>query len=464
VTSGPAGCAGIGDSSGRAEASERVRVIGIEVTQWSERSRQPAEVYGADGIQRASECVRFTNSAVANAKVLSKTLPTLEGASILSLARDRWNDVPRCRHHVMSRLSQRNRVLFVSGTVYVRRALQALTQADDFGVSQVSDSLFTFVPPPWLPHSFRPSLNLVLASAQALAIRRILRRLDMETRPIAYAWHPDAVDVVERLDPSLVVYHCYDEVAAFPGDDPGRIRAQEERLLKRADLVFAVSPGLCDRKRVFNPNVRLMRNGVDAVRFSAARSSGTAVPEDIASIKGPIVGCVTRVVPEFFDAGLLCEVFSQRPGWSLVVVGPVSGAQVAGGEALHDLQQLPNVHFLGSRQFERLPGYLKAMDVCLIPYRLTENKRLADPLKVYEYLAAGKPVVSVPLDLADDVRPLVRTGRDAAAWVTAIDEALGERRPDLEDARQAVAFANTWDERVSRISTHILDALEHRHG
>lgn len=389
----------------------------------------------------------------------------LEGLSIVSFARDRWNDVPRCRHHVMSRLAERNRVLFVSRSTYIGKALEAIVRPEiEYGLSQVTPNLFSFVPPPWLPFSYRPWLDAALSTLMVARLGWLFRQLRM-TRPIAYVWHPAAVDLVERLDAQLVVYHCYDEVAAFAGAEPERIRDQERRLLQCADVVFAVSPGLCRRKRAVNPNVFLVRNGVDAARFGAARAPATAVPADIASIKRPVVGCVTRVVPEYFDAGLLRQVFSRRPDWSLVVVGPETGEQAFGRAELRALQALPNVHFLGLRPFDSLPGYLKAMDVCLIPYRLTENKLLADPLKVYEYLAAGKPVVSVPLEeLADDVARLVAVGPDAETWIAAIEDALASDNSERQDARQAVAFANTWDERVRRISTHVLEALARRHG
>jgi glycosyltransferase involved in cell wall biosynthesis len=111
-----------------------------------------------------------------------------------------------------------------------------------------------------------------------------------------------------------------------------------------------------------------------------------------------------------------------------------------------------------------LPSYLKAMDVCTIPYRLTGNTQLADPLKLYEYLAAGKPIVSVPRAFADDVRPFVRTGADADEWVGAIEESLALDSPERQAARQAVAHDNTWDQRIGQISQLIRRALAAREG
>lgn len=388
----------------------------------------------------------------------------LNGIPVLSFARDRWTDVPRCRHHVLSRLAAGRRVLLVSPpATHVRRAVHGLLHGGlaQSGLTQVSHGLFTFEPPPWLPYSSRPALNRPLEGLRASYIRRLLDHLGM-ARPILYVWHPAFIDIVERFEAPLVVYHCYDEYSAFRGANREELEAQEARLLRRADLVFTVTPGLRERRVGLNPQTFVVRNGVDADYFGTALAPGTIVPSDIGSIPRPIIGCVTRVVPEYFDARLLGEVFRRRSGWSLVVIGPESPAHVSGGDDLRELKALPNVHFLGPRRFDSLPAYLKSMDVCLMPYQLTRNIQLGDSLKMYEYLAAGKPIVSVPLDFADDVKPLVRVASGVDEWIAVIEEALTLDSPEFRLARQAVAGDNTWDQRVEQISQLVATALEGR--
>jgi glycosyltransferase involved in cell wall biosynthesis len=396
----------------------------------------------------------------------SRTGAPLNGLSVLSFARDLWTDVPRCRHHVLSRLAPSSRVLFVSPPpTQIRDAARKLRQGglSETGLAQVSPELFTFVPPPWLPYSNRPALNRALEGLRASYLRHLLSRLGMH-QPILYVWHPAFIDMVERFDAPLVIYHCYDEYGAFRGANKEEIKAQEARLLKRADLVFTVSPGLRERRLELNPNTYVVRNGVDADYFAKAQAPETVVAADIASIRRPIIGCISRIVPEYFDAALLREVFRKRPEWSLVVIGPENPPQVSGGEDLQRLKAEPNVHFLGMRPFESLPSYLKAMDVCTIPYRVTGNTEVADPLKLYEYLAAGKPIVSVPREFADDVRPFVYTGAGADGWVAAIEEALAADSPDLRAKRRAVAQENTWDKRIDQISHLAMAALARREG
>ena len=290
----------------------------------------------------------------------------LNGLSILSFARDLWTDVPRCRHHVLSRLAPSSRVLFVSPPpTHIRDVARKLRQGGlaQPGLTQVSPEIFSFVPPAWLPYSNRPTLNRALEGLRALYIRHLLDRLGMH-QPILYVWHPAFIDMVERFDAPLVVYHCYDEYGAFRGANREEIKAQEARLLRRADLVFTVSPGLRERRIDLNPNTFVVRNGVDADYFAKALAPETVVAPDIASIRRPIIGCISRVVPEYFDAALLREVFRRRPEWSLVVIGPESPPQVSGGEDLRAAEGRTQRAFSRSAAV-RVAAVLSESDGCL---------------------------------------------------------------------------------------------------
>jgi glycosyltransferase involved in cell wall biosynthesis len=383
----------------------------------------------------------------------------LEGASIVSFAVDRWTDVPRCRHHVMSRLARRNRVLFTSSPWYVRDALRR-GPAGAPTLTRISDNLHTYTPPRWLPYTYRfPRVDGVMRKLRAAAIEHVLDRLAM-ARPILYIWHPSFADVIGQFDARAVVYHCYDEYAAFGGGtDRSRVAEDEARILRAADVVVTVSEGLYSRKRALNANTHLVRNGVDYALFASAQSPSLEMAVEVRDLPRPVIGCVTRIVPEYFDAELLHNVFSRRPDWSFVVVGPECAISSPGpGSALAALKKLPNVHLLGRRGLTELPSYLKAFDACLIPYVLTENKQLADPLKVYEYLAAGKPVVSKPLAALAPFGDLVSAASTADEWIEAIEHAIHDHSPERVAQRQAIARQNTWDDRVERIARLIAAA------
>jgi glycosyltransferase involved in cell wall biosynthesis len=158
------------------------------------------------------------------------------------------------------------------------------------------------------------------------------------------------------------------------------------------------------------------------------------------------------------DLALLADVAAQRPDWRIELVGPLSYGLDA--DELARLRALPNVHFAGAVPPEQVPAVMAGCDVGLIPYKLNEQTRHVNPLKVYEYLAAGKPVVGTPLPELAQFQPLVRVAGDVDGFVGAVEAALAEGDdPQAVAARLAAAAANTWDVRVERMVGLIGEAL-----
>jgi glycosyltransferase involved in cell wall biosynthesis len=158
------------------------------------------------------------------------------------------------------------------------------------------------------------------------------------------------------------------------------------------------------------------------------------------------------------DLALLGDVATRRPDWTVTLVGPL-GYGLDAGEVAR-LRALPNVHLAGVVAPEQVPAVMAGCDVGLIPYKRNEQTRHVNPLKVYEYLAAGKPVVATPLPELGQFEPLVRLAGDVDGFIAAVEAALAEGdSPQAVTARQAVAAVNTWDVRVERMLALIGEAL-----
>jgi glycosyltransferase involved in cell wall biosynthesis len=155
----------------------------------------------------------------------------------------------------------------------------------------------------------------------------------------------------------------------------------------RSQVVFATTSGSYERQLARNPETHLVRNGADFAHFAHANG---AAPE-LHALSGPVVGFAGNLTSEKVDFDLIEAVARARPEWSVVLVGPAAEDARAG---LERASKLPNVHVLGFRPYDVLPSYVGGFAVGLIPYRTTAYTRNCSPLKVFEYLAAGKAVVA----------------------------------------------------------------------
>jgi len=398
----------------------------------------------------------------------------LEGQDILCFASERWEGVWKNRHQIMSRLARRNRVLFVEPRPYLREVLglskQKLTEVSlsprhlvtPSRLRHVRDGLYVYRPPRWAPLTGRQPLKALTDALRRRHLLRAMARLGMR-HPILWLIRPDQLDVIGRYGERLVLYHVVDEYAAYEmefEDQVGTerrkaIMAMEREMLRRADLVIVTSPALLEAKRPFNPHTYLVRNGVDYAAFNAALADPSPPPSDIASLPEPVIGFV-GVINEKIDLRLLRDVAQAHPEWSLALVGPVTLRFHREQLAWLDL---PNVHFLGFKPVEQLPRYMAACQVCLMPYKVNEWTRHIDPLKMYEYLASGRPVVSTDIPSARDFAPPLRIAHDVSGFVGEIEAALVETDDAQREEFRQLAAQHTWEARVEELSAHIEAAL-----
>ncbi len=283
-----------------------------------------------------------------------------------------------------------------------------------------------------------------------LSLKRLLARFGVRA-PITWFVAPHLATVVGSLGERLSVYYCTDDHASLPNVAAGAVRAMDDELTRRADLVFVASETLLARKLRLNPNTHVAPHGVDFEHFSRAQDPALPLPGDIASLARPIVGFF-GLVERWIDLDLVGYLAEQRPSWTFLMIG-----RVAVPEA--ERPQRPNVVFLGPRPYESLPAYGKAFAAALIPYRLTTQVLHANPLKLREYLAMGKPIVSVSTPEIDKFASYVRIGHSREEMLAHLDIAVrdGLTRSELE-AQTALASTMTWDANLRRV----LERVEHR--
>ena len=398
-----------------------------------------------------------------------------ERLTVVCLSSQPWQDgMWTNKQHIMSRLAREHVVYYVS---FGPKPLPALLKSkarhgglpwspvaalrdpvvyDASGVTVLefhSPRAFVRGKPASHPRSIHANFDL----RRKLLARYLARRGIRDA--VLWVYHPGYGAAVAEIPHTLVVYDCVDEYTEFPTykPDPAWLVEREAALCRAADVVTTTSAGLYVKKHPLNPaHTHLVHNVGDFEHFSRARADETTVPADLAALPRPVVGFVGAVSDYKLHAGWLTELARRHRGYSIALIGPVGV-----GDPTTDVAVLgaePNVHLMGHRSYEALPGYVKGFDVSVIPYRINDYTTYSFPIKFFELLASGKPLVTSELPALADYYDRVRVARTADEFVAACEAAL--QNPDEgRAARLALAAENTWEHRVERILVHVRRAL-----
>jgi glycosyltransferase involved in cell wall biosynthesis len=268
----------------------------------------------------------------------------------------------------------------------------------------------------------------------------ILRQLN--ARSVTYlvqfpGWKQLAVLARSKV-PGLLVFDCMDDHAGFVNNAADVIK-QETKLMERADLVVTSSAKLYDKALMFNDNTLLVRNGTDFELFHALRPNGR-----LDGVRRPIIGYY-GAISEWFDPGVVARCAEKHPEWTFVLIGSTLGCNVNG------LRRLANVHLLGEMPYRDLPGYLYYFDVCMIPFKVCELTMATNPVKFYEYISSGKPVVSVRLPEMERHADICYLYNNDEEFEKGILSALAEKDEGLRTRRMEVARTSSWDQRFQDI-------------
>lgn len=249
-----------------------------------------------------------------------------------------------------------------------------------------------------------------------------------------------------------VVYDCMDELNQFTGA-PKELVQNEKRLMDNADVVFTGGHNLWTKKSEQHPNVHFYGCGVEFDHFNKAADSETSIPPDIDFMNRPIIGWF-GVVDERVDYHLLAEVARMRPNWTLAIVGPVVKV---------DPNLLPhanNLHWLGGRDYQMLPNYCAAFDICMMAFAINKATEFINPTKALEYLATGRPVISTPVkDVIKQYTDVVEIATTPEEFVQKVDKMLHE--PDKTKIEKGLALAKkmSWEGHVASMRKNIKDAI-----
>lgn len=266
-----------------------------------------------------------------------------------------------------------------------------------------------------------------------------------------YVSNPYYAAILPFFPRRTMLYDCNDDICSFPGA-PGWCPAYFSRLARDADIVTAVSRGLAGKlTRAGAGEVRVIGNGVDFEQFE--RSASGPPPAELAGMPRPLIG-YAGAIAEWFDFDLVARLARRFEEGTVVLIGPVYRSVEERARRLD--REAGNVLLAGPRPYEELGGWLAAMDVCIIPLVPNELRRMADPNKLYEYAAVGRPIVTFPYsESIEALKGLVRVARGAEDFVRGVEEAV-EKGADGE-ALKAFAGSRSWQSRADELGSLLED-------
>lgn len=327
----------------------------------------------------------------------------------------RWQFVYQRPQHIIGRLATNLKVLFIE---------EPLLNPDSNrsgNLIVMNDNL----------HILQPNVQNIESIAHIIP-----EYVTNKSVPVGWFYSPSFSPLLKHINFQTVIYDCMEEPSLIKGDSKDAIN-QEKYLMSRADIIFTNGRSLYESKKQRHSNVHLFPGSVDKSHFYKA-SNWNTVPDDIAHIQSPIVGYY-GIIDERIDFSLLHETALKLPNVSFVMIGPL----------MADVQNLPkeaNIHYLDMKSYDEMPHYLKAFDIAMMPFVVSDATKYISPAKTLEYMAAGKPIISTKTGDVVDYRICVNVIETAEEFCNAITFLLDRMdRLSLEMEYYSILKKTSWD-------------------
>lgn len=367
-------------------------------------------------------------------------------------------------------LAKNNRVIYVNVPLnrktYLKKPITdandlkrlAVLKGEDSGLIELKDSFWSFYPKiifesvNWIKNkTIFDFFNKLNTKRLASEIKRITQELGFDN----YILFNDSLMfkgayLKELLNPDLYIYYIRDNLITQDYFKTHGIRL-EQKTIESADIIVSNSPYLRDYAKPYNKKAYYVGQGCDLELF---KPTDVEEPSDLAKIKGIKIGYIGFLTEMRLNIDLLVEIAKTKTDWQLVLVGPEDDTFKKS-----ELHQLSNVHFLGSKDGDDLPTYIKYFDICTNPQLVNDLTIGNYPRKIDEYLAMGKPTLATQTPTMEIFKDFVYLGKTATDYIQLIEKALEENSPDKEQARITFAQGHTWENNVKEIYKVIEDLI-----
>ena len=388
----------------------------------------------------------------------------MQNHTIVSFAWEDFNGPWLSRQYIMTSLARQAPVLYVTPEQRFDAVMAGLGDPKNrkpFLASQtkIQDNLVHLDPGGVFPRFYesRTTLNRWTHRLRMNRINRTVRSLGWPDKKVLYVWNPDFHDVFGGLDETVSIFHCVDYFPHYFREGTAyreKSIHDLETCLRKADIVLTTCRVLEEKlaEHVDRKYTRVL-HGVDIEAFSAGPNADT--PAELKDIPRPRLAHIGRINNKI-DVELLATIAEHNPRWSVVLMGPVvSDLSDATRTGLARLGKLPNAHLLPGKRPDELPAFYNAIDIGLMAYHMALWVPYGFPLKFFEFLGAGKPMICSPLESMQEFPEFVDIADSADGWIAAIEEALAADSPAKQAQRKELAARSSWDHRTREIVEHI---------
>jgi len=318
------------------------------------------------------------------------------------------------------------------------------------GPIKINNQFFLLTPLlPFPGHRSFRTIRLINNFFLNLQILKAIYKLQLKGY-ILWLYHPSHLFWLKFLghNAELTVYDWTDDwVAAYPKDRPiqekERLKFEQEELLKRVEVIFTVSKKLEQRAQKFSPWVYYLPNATDPRIFKPFNPSVDRIHSLIKKFKRPILVYLSQITDRV-DFQLLTDIAQKRPEWNILLIGPI----VCSKQLIAPLQKLSNIHFVGALPYKEAAKLVAQADVCILPHKMSNLTMTLDPIKIYDYLATGRPIVSTKVAIHPDLQNIVYIAKNSNEFIEKVQKALKTSQEEI-NYRRKIALSHTWEKRAT---------------
>jgi glycosyltransferase involved in cell wall biosynthesis len=379
----------------------------------------------------------------------------IAGHDIVVLSGMFHDDLWTSKQQISQILSRQNRLLFVEPylthiTPFSRAELRPMWRRSlGKGFLRRVDRLHVYTPFPLFPFRHRSAFFQRLNDyLYVRSIKGVIHQLGFSPS-LLYSFVYDTGGAIGQFREKVAIYHCADDWSKMPipGKSQERVVELEAQLARKSTFVISASVKNANRLEQYNRHNYYIPNGVDFDLFSRAVTETHTLPDELSDMPRPRLIFIGSL-DVWIDYALIEYVAQKRPEWSLILIGPAK-------TNVQQIKQYPNIYLLGRKERQLLPQYLHTADVALIPFQVNDLTSAVSPLKLYEYMAAGVPVVSTEMPEVRALHPTVRVATDYEEFLLHVENALHDNRQQRAELVEYAA-RSSWDARVEKIS-HLIE-------